>query len=143
MQYIDSRNPFDVRTFLDDEKALEKLKSIHEESDLYYAGYDSAEEYMKDFGYGPSMTKDAYWNELKKLTDDPNNVLQELGYDSIQHPGGLVFDTEKHNVTIAFDPSQIYSPYIAPAIRNVPNPTREIAQLGAYLGLHPLQYLKK
>ena len=146
MHYMDSRNPFDVSAFLDDEKALEKLKSYHlPDRKMYYPGYDAAEDYMYGpygHSYGPSMTKDAYWKELKKFTEDPNSVLQELGYDSIQHPGGLVHDTAKHNVNIAFSPEQMYAPYVAQAMQKVPNAMRTVVPLAAYLGLRPMHDLQ-
>jgi hypothetical protein len=72
----------------------------------------------------------AYGNETRK------RVLEPHGYDAITHKGGQnIGGLGDHNVTIAFDPSQVYKPYIAPALQNqlpLPAPpTRTLRALGA------------
>ncbi|MDE2101133.1 MAG: hypothetical protein KGL39_28050 [Patescibacteria group bacterium] len=47
--------------------------------------------------------------------------IRDLGYDAIVHTGGKRIGDVPHKVVIAFDPSQIYKPYIAPElIHNLP-----------------------
>jgi hypothetical protein len=83
--------------------------------------------------------------ESLKLRQDPvmtgkeiyeNSVTpQGYGFDGIVHVGGDRMGTVPHNVAIAFDPSQVYKPYIAPALQNqlpLPAPpTRTLRALGA------------
>jgi hypothetical protein len=38
-----------------------------------------------------------------------NETIKEMGYDGIQHRGGAITGADAHNVTIAFDPSQVRS----------------------------------
>jgi hypothetical protein len=61
--------------------------------------------------------------------------LPELGFDGVVHEGGKRMGTVPHNVAIAFDPSQVYKPYIAPALQNQlplpPPPPPTLRALGA------------
>jgi hypothetical protein len=60
---------------------------------------------------------------------------QGHGFDGIVHIGGDRMGTVPHNVAVAFDPSQVYKPYIAPELQNqlpLPTPpTRTLRALGA------------
>ena len=59
-------------------------------------------------------------------------IVKELGYDGIIHTGGRG-DRLKHLVAIAHDPSQIYKPFIAPALQ--PELTMPSARNGLKAGL--------
>lgn len=69
------------------------------------------------------VTGDRYARYVEDATENMNSrtsgsnaipkVLQKLGYDGITHAGGKRMGTIDHNVAIAFDPSQVYQPYIA------------------------------
>lgn len=61
-----------------------------------------------------------------------SDLLRDLGYDAIRHEGGKVFGGVPHQVTIAFDPSQIYSPWVAPALQKVPMTSPILAALGVH-----------
>lgn len=43
-------------------------------------------------------------------------AAKDLGYDAITHQGGIQ-GGKKHKVVIALDPSQVYAPYIAAALK--------------------------
>lgn len=76
-------------------------------------------------------------HDLYKIVGEgENHVLKALGYDSVFHEGGHILGTTPHNVRIAFDPSRIYAPEIAPALQDVPGVSPLLA---AILGQNILQ----
>jgi hypothetical protein len=59
---------------------------------------------------------------IEGMADAPSiDALRQAGFDGIQHEGGQLIGSQPHNVTIAFDPAQVFSPYIAPALQHVPS----------------------
>lgn len=54
------------------------------------------------------------------------------GFDSITHTGGVRMGKDPHRVWIAMDPSQVYSPYVAPALLDVPDNKRLLMALGLH-----------
>lgn len=63
--------------------------------------------------------------------------LPTVGFDGITHLGGQVTGGDPHNVAIAFDPSQVYKPYIAKSLKQK-LPTPKAPRLGTTLGAYHL-----
>lgn len=62
--------------------------------------------------------------------------LKALGYDGIQETGGTrMGGGNLHDVLIAFDPEQVYKPWVADDYRAIPS---QLPLLGALLGHHAL-----
>lgn len=60
-----------------------------------------------------------------------------FGHDTLVHVGGKITGTQPHNVTIALDPSQVYKPYVAAAIKpekRLPSARRATLGLGVTTG---------
>lgn len=131
MQYIDARNPFDADAPLDD--AAGQIRKRAEEiyangpavkyiphpvtvSALNDVRKQAADE-LRDIG--PSLIGRHAHEWFEKYSPlGANKELAGFGYDAITHKGGSIVGSKPHFVTVAFDPSQIYSPYIAPALRD-------------------------
>ena len=119
--------------------------------------------------YGPPMpTKKQLYNDLVNLieqwgtADDAidvsgearaivNEILRAAGFDSIKHVGGALTGGAAHNVHIGLlGESQMFKPWIAPALQQVPNVGRQIGLLatgaggyqGAKIGLRPRRELQ-
>lgn len=92
------------------------------------------QEYFDAFRNRHSMqgTGDELYRAIADL--EGNSGAQEyirgLGHDAITHTGGSIWGGVPHKVTIAFDPSQMYAPYIAPAIR----PELRVPRVSPYVG---------
>lgn len=107
MQYLDIRNPLDM----DAEIPVDEINRIIR-----------TERPKADYGaYAPltnTLSGDFVSQRLVGTPEDFNRMLRRAGYDGIIHRGGgRVGSNHPHDVAIAFDPSQIYSPYIAPALQ--------------------------
>lgn len=59
-------------------------------------------------------------------------AIRQAGFDAITHEGGASMGNRAHQVMIALHPSQVYSPYVAPALRAVPNIKKRLALMAAY-----------
>lgn len=66
--------------------------------------------------------------------DTINGILRKAGYDSIKHVGGKLTSTA-HDVHIGLlGESQMFKPWVAPAMRKIPRPGRQIGLLAAGAG---------
>lgn len=108
-QFLDVRNPFDLE-----------------------ATYPA-----NTFGSLPEASGKDLFRSLQGygMPDAATAQLRDLGYDGIKHLGGQIVGDRPHDVFIAFDPSQVYAPWVAPAAKSAP----PLSPLLAALGLHNLQ----
>ena len=91
----------------------------------------------------PSATKGDIWAMLNangKSPDEITDILRNAGYDAIQHDPRAVDtitdqmqraglrppDIDSHSELVAFNPSQIYQPFIAPALQVRPEQLKRI-----------------
>jgi len=129
MQYLDVRKPFDLDATYD---ARDLPKWVSGKADLLKdAGLGEGrmpvmggQEIIDAIGFNPGVS--AGYSGPQAVTEG----LQRLGYDALTHRGGLGGRTS-HQVHVAFGPEQIYSPWIAPALRPVPKASK--AMLAALL----------
>jgi len=109
MAYLDIKKPFDMRNL----HTVESLDNMFPGSLNGYLG--------RRFPQGGAPTSIDPESVAMFLTRGNVNRLPETlkkhGYDGIIHKGGKITGGKPHNVTIAFDPSQVYKPYIAKAIQ--------------------------
>lgn len=112
MQYIDARKPFFPDKMVDPVEAL-RIKRAH--------GYKDATGKLMSEAIDPEEAKSIFGG-LDVLGDDllrsygvSEGHLQRAGYDSIVHTGGKVSGGKPHQVVIALDPSQVYSPWVVPS----------------------------
>lgn len=127
MHYIDARNPFDADALLGG-GALSDLDAaagvnLFGSQDVSFAPGSFAFKMLEQQLGGPKAAYEA---------------LRKAGYDSITHMGGGLQGGGDimHQVWIATDPSQVYAPYIAPALRDVPRVSPILAALaGQNLGV--------
>jgi len=86
-----------------------------------------------------SIPGTAFWDFLEDQTDlnESHKVLQHLGFDSINHQGGIRAGGGKrlHDVWIALDGKNVYNPYVVPKKVDVP---RISPMIPAGLGTHNL-----
>jgi hypothetical protein len=71
---------------------------------------------------------------LKEM-DSPESIMDRLmsaGYDTLKTRGGLSGWTNPHDVWIAYNQNQLYSPWIAPNPKKVPKLSPSIAALLGY-----------
>lgn len=114
MQYLDVRNPFNM----DSAYPVDEINRI-QRTGLPNANYSD----VADFN--GNITGDFFARKIASDANVFNSRLKSAGYDGITHTGGKVTDGVPHNVVIAFDPSQVYKPYIAKSLKDrVPNPKR-------------------
>lgn len=100
----------------------------------------SKSEVLNNFAnrHSKTMRGDKYlWYVGNYAESDVQDALKGAGYDGITHIGGGIMGDVAHNVAIAFEPSQVYKPYIAKAIQTekpVPTvlPKRTALGLAAY-----------
>lgn len=75
------------------------------------------------------LTGEEIW---RRMAQQHQEAVRSLGYDGITHRGGQVTGSTPHNVAIAFDPSQVYKPYIAKSLRErMAKPKAPVRSLGA------------
>jgi hypothetical protein len=116
MQYVDARNPLDLEDFVNDD-ASARFKSFFEQLDI---DPTLRKEVYEEHSLGPSANAGVAMEVLRMFTGKPEAELaKQFGYDAVLHRGGVVTGGVPHNVAIALDPSQIYKPYIAPALQEV------------------------
>ncbi len=137
MQYIDSRKPFDIEKPLGIDSAAVKEfvnKTLgRPDPGTEYGAYKAASFDRLLSEITPSMSGQSAYELLDEYGGHgATAALRDLGYDAIQHTGGAITGGAPHHVTIAFDPSQIYAPYIAPSLRNLPPLKRMLAAIAAY-----------
>lgn len=122
-QYLDVRNPFDAEaTYTPDQSAAILGGSIDDavRAALAEKGSIGGQELYKLLDYHGGGKGAA------------NEMLNAAGYDAIAHEGGKVLGGPSHQVYIAFDPSQVYRPWLAPAARDVPSMNPLLAGLAGY-----------
>lgn len=124
MQYIHAANPFVAGDVPYDTMAMaSKLRTAKLPQLEWMSRPNDVSRILPELLRKPKLSGDEFLDALKGV--NPENVpvlLQHLGYDAIQHGGGLRAGGGKlHQVTIAFNPSQIYDPYVLPAFRQVPS----------------------
>lgn len=120
MQYIDSRKPFDMdRSMLPRE--VDSVLNAAGDGEAVMLRRMNREQFPELGG----MAGQELWDYVDALhggsASATQNALKRAGYDSILHTGGQVTGGKPHQVAIALDPSQVYLPYIAPAIKNEPS----------------------
>lgn len=124
MQHIDARNPLDMDAPLGSvaDKMRAYLEEVAEQSADGPSRVYTLDDF-KDFGTRDpfaDITPDAPGARAFNLVaqeygpHQAKGMLRELGYDSIKHTGGQITGGAPHQVYIAFDPSQIYPPYLKP-----------------------------
>lgn len=125
-QFLDFRNPFDVESRYPIQEA-DRILMEGPGTDRYFSSRPRAGQESSPFG-----------GEIyKSLADElgskeaANAALRQSGYDSIQHIGGMI-GAPRHQVHIAFDPSQIYQPLVVGGPRKVPSMSPLLAALGAH-----------
>jgi hypothetical protein len=119
MHYVDSRNPF----LMDQSYPIEEINRIARTA-RPQADYSS---------HGTSLLGDTFATAAASTPESARQEIAAAGYDSIAHLGGQrVGGLGPHNVTIAFDPSQIYAPYVAPALQQTRSMLPPASILGAY-----------
>lgn len=138
------------RDLPDKDKLLDELDQI--QSDRMGA-LTQIEDLTDAMGAGKqTLTKGDLWALLQahdKQPDEITDILRESGYDAIQHEAGTgskiqermydigreAPDIDEHSELVAFRPSQIYQPFIAPALRPRPEQLKPIPRsLKALLG---------
>ena len=88
------------------------------------------------------VTKGEIWSLLNqtKNPDEITDILRASGYDAIQHEAGQTMklqdrmheigrrppDIDEHSELVVFDPSNIYEPFIAPALQARPEQLKRI-----------------
>jgi hypothetical protein len=87
--------------------------------------------YSKAYGLEPeeAIKGDTWSRHMDRTAREANEFLRKSGYDGITHMGGQLVGNKPHQVYIAFDPSQIYAPYMAPALQDVPSMTPLLSAL--------------
>jgi len=140
MQYIDSRKPFDVSAPAEQSLWDDLSGSLMKQEDEMYGESSLTTDYLKssfgDTGQGLLDASDDYYH-----IGSGADRIKRHGYDSILHQGGARTNNKLHDVVIAFDPSQIYAPYIAPAMRDVPRVSPYAAAvLGYNAGVMPARF---
>jgi hypothetical protein len=133
MHYVDVRKPFDVEAShlaseLPDtmqgavagyrEKAIKDLQAF---DDNRWAS-KLPDSYREPFALAAEAKQIPGGHLLNWLGDNRSSMktkeLADAGYDALTHLGGQrIGGLGDHNVVVAFDPSQVYAPYIAPAIQ--------------------------
>jgi hypothetical protein len=116
------RNPFDVDDLLDEdeiERVLQLAESLAPSHD-----WDYARELIEARAETTNVSGDDLYKVLWKTRGEDgrplgraaaNDVLQKAGFDGITHIGGKLTNNKSHRVWIAFDRSQIRSPFGDPA----------------------------
>ena len=94
--YLRIENPLEVSNITDD--ILNKIQEKIGKEDVILESLKSA----KDNNLSETITM---------LTPEFKKALMDLGYDGIKDIGGVITGGEKHNVYIAFEPTQIKSIY--------------------------------
>jgi hypothetical protein len=92
---------------------------------------------------GEPVTKGDVWALLRDSrvsSDETSDVIRNAGYDALQHEAGTgtrlqermydigrkAPDIDEHSELVAFSPSQIYEPFIAPALKPRPEQLKPI-----------------
>ena len=75
------------------------------------------------------------------LPQEIGKAARGLGHDGVMHQGGIRHGNTLHDVAIAFDPKDVYLPYIADAIQDVPTAMPYAA--GAAVGNPLMQLLRQ
>lgn len=123
MGYVDARNPLnidDIKTDFDMHGALSQGDNL---------GYEGNSLLPYDMGGGDDLLPSDYMRYLTDRGHNTQQVLRGAGYDSMMHTGGAITGGKPHQVVIALDPSQVYSPWIAPASQRVPRQSPLLAAL--------------
>ncbi len=143
MQYLDIRNPLDMDAKFeaaDADAMLTKLFGPYTNR----AGIAGASRFYPN----QLVPGQQLWDSFLKTGGVPSSaapvdkargveLLKQLGFDGITHVGG-VHGGPPHRVHIAFDPAQIYKPWLAPAEQAVPSVRGAVSPLLAALGGHNL-----
>lgn len=82
-----------------------------------------------------SAKREALGRRLRDVSSGvtSTDILKEMGFDSILYPGGAATKQKlRHQAYVAFDPSQIFAPYIAPALQETPRMSPLVAALTGY-----------
>jgi hypothetical protein len=100
------------------------------------------------------LSKGDVWALLQsqgKSPDEITDILRDAGYDAIMHEPGTgtriqermyklgrkAPDIDEHSELVAFSPSQIYQPFIAPALKARPDQLKKIPKsLKSALGIY-------
>jgi hypothetical protein len=117
MQYLDTRQPFDVDAQLTPED-FQRLAGT--------PGFEGVMENIRSIVPDASDLKGGDFLGSFMASNSPADVpamLQSAGYDSLMHTGGNIMGNKPHQVYIGFNPDQIYPPYLAPpAPQPIPHP---------------------
>lgn len=123
MHYVDARRPLNLDK-IPAEKLYKKLKKTEGRySDLPHPGAnDEIGDLALDTVDVPKTAGD-YLQELIRTRGDESTreLLKAAGFDALRHKGGVVTGGKAHKVVIALSPEQMYSPWVAPAARQVPS----------------------
>ena len=116
MQFIDARKPLEMEKRYDPKSIAGLTES--ETRDLSSGSLDT----LFDLTSGRLDVREAIRPQLPTGERMYNFLgskgVRDAGFDAIVHTGGQITGGSPHKVTIAFDPSQIYKPYIAPELIN-------------------------
>lgn len=130
-QFLDIRNPMDM----DKEYGQEMLDRFYSQSGDVEAQF-IRQANRETFGDVGPIRGDQVWDIISGRgyrADDATRFLKEYGFDGIVHKGGTrMGGLGDHDVAIAFDPSQIYQPMIAPRHIDPPNARRLVAAILGY-----------
>lgn len=148
MQYIDARNPWDMQAPLTGNEAARTVETAMARSmegpvwslEDDVTSWAEAAARLRQMGERPVWGsgrggREGFFKWMEEelgSTEEARKALARAGYDAITHTGGQRMGNKAHDVWIAFDPSQVYSPWIAPAERAVPRSSPLAAALAAY-----------
>ena len=134
-QFLDIRRPFDIdeRRSLDEATELfNRIAGPHPEHGQRLLDLQgvSPENITGHNVYNNIVASQAApWGSqwVIKPKASANELLKQAGYDAIQHMGGgrIGGGDVMHQVYIALNPSQVYQPMVAPALRQIPELARK------------------
>lgn len=135
-EFLDIRNPFDIESRISMDQLSDLSRRITGnpnyirkpvslgERELGMSGQDFYDKLVRSAAladeHSPGLLSKFLGLSEKESV---NNILQDLGYDAIQHMGGGRAGGGEimHQVYIPFSPKQVYKPLVAPGLESVPD----------------------
>lgn len=82
--------------------------------------------------YGSQFSRAAHDRLLDETPPVISDILRNRGHDAVWNPAGARFGMPHPGELAVFDTSQIYAPWVAPAMRRVPRVAPVAAAIGGY-----------
>jgi len=148
MAYVDSRKPFEMdapmasetlERVLTDEQFARLQPDLSRRANSYerpFANYDLWAALQSSGGYSPDEITDVLRNAgYDAISHGPDTRNLEMFEDFVGSPS--VQRIDPYSEFVPFDPSQIYSPWVAPARKRVPSVAAPATALAAHNAISP------